>query len=173
MIQIRERDLSTLDQYSLTRQAVEISSRSGGVVLVNDRADIAAACPGAGVHLTTRSMSVATVRQRFGERMLIGASTHSRAEAERAEQEGADFVVFGPVYETASKKEYGLPVGLDALASVTRNAGIPVLAIGGIDPSRFQEVLDRGASGIAGISLFAEARDLSALVRLAKRTAGR
>jgi thiamine-phosphate pyrophosphorylase len=168
MIQIREPGFSAREQYVLTRQAVDIASGFGGVVLINDRADIAAACPGAGVHLTTRSMSVTTVRHSFGTRMLIGASTHSLAEAEAAEKQGADFIVFGPVYETESKREYGPPLGLDALAKVAKAVGIPVLALGGINRSNFREALDQGASGIAGISLFAEAPDLGTQCALLK-----
>jgi thiamine-phosphate pyrophosphorylase len=132
-------------------------------MLINDRADVAASA-GAGVHLTTRSMTAAVVRRAFGPSMLIGVSTHSLQEAEEAEQKGANFVVFGPVFETESKMVYGPPVGAEALREVVARVSIPVLALGGINLSNFREPLDCGAAGIAGISLFAKAEDLSALV---------
>ena len=108
------------------------------------------------------------VRRAFGVSMPVGVSTHSLEEAEEAEQRGADFIVFGPVFETESKKVYGPPVGPDALAAVTARVKIPVLAIGGINLVNFRETLDRGAAGVAGISLFARAEDLSSVVRAIK-----
>jgi thiamine-phosphate pyrophosphorylase len=100
--------------------------------------------------------------------MLVGVSTHSMQEVEAAETAGADFVVFGPVFETASKKKYGPPVGLDALRAVAKARRIPVLALGGIDIHNYRYALDAGASGIAAISLFAGAADLRNLVATIK-----
>ena len=86
----------------------------------------------------------------------------------RAEQGGADFVVFGPVFETSSKKEYGEPVGVVALHEVASRLTIPVLALGGINLSNFREALDAGAAGVAGISMFIEAQNLGGLVATIK-----
>jgi thiamine-phosphate pyrophosphorylase len=167
MVQIRERDLSARDLLSVTDAVAAAETGSNTIMLINDRADVAA-CAGAGVHLTTRSMTADVVRRAFGPSMPIGVSTHSLEEAKEAEQKGADFVVFGPVFETESKKIYGPPVGLVALGEVAARVSIPVLAIGGINLSNFREALDCGVSGIAGISLFAKAEDLSSLVRAIK-----
>ncbi len=166
MVQIRERDLSARDLLSVA-DAAAAEPISNTIMLVNDRADIAA-CAGAGVHLTTRSMTTDVVRRAFGPSMPIGVSTHSLGEAQEAEQKGADFVVFGPVFETESKKIYGPPVGTKALGEVAARVSIPVLALGGINLSNFRQTLDCGAAGIAGISLFAGAEDLSSLVRAIK-----
>lgn len=168
LLQIRERDLSGRDLFSLTQRIAKTAQAYKTQVLVNDRADIAAACAGVGVHLTTRSMPVAVVRKAFGDDLLIGASTHSLAEAKEAQAGGANFIVFGPVFETASKKIYGEPVGLDALREVARQLQIPVLALGGIKLANFKETLQSGAQGIAAISLFTEANDLRDLVRTIK-----
>jgi thiamine-phosphate pyrophosphorylase len=167
MIQIRERDLSARDLLSLAEAAVESARASGAAVLVNDRVDVAR-CAGAGVHLTTRSLEAEVVRRAFGRDMLVGASTHSLEEAVAAESGGADFVVFGPVFETHSKQIYGPPVGLDALGEVAKRLSIPVLALGGIKALNFRQALDRGAAGIAGISIFAEADDLFQVIRAIK-----
>jgi thiamine-phosphate pyrophosphorylase len=153
MVQIRERDLPARELYSLTKAVTERLRRRGTRVLVNDRADIAAST-GAGVHLTTRSLTAEVVRSAFGTDILIGVSTHNRQEAEAAERGGADFIVFGPVFETASKAEYGEPVGLDALRRVATSLRIPVIALGGVNPTNFHEALDAGAAGVAGISMF-------------------
>jgi thiamine-phosphate pyrophosphorylase len=131
-------------------------------VLVNDRADIAAGAGADGVHLTTLSLEAAVVRQAFGERLLIGSSTHSVEEARRARDAGADFIVFGPVFESPAKKKYGPPVGLQALSGVARElAPFPVIALGGISIKNAAECLCAGASGIAGISLFSEPAGLA------------
>lgn len=167
MVQIRERDLSARDLLFVADAARAIAKDRNTLILVNDRSDVAA-CAGAGVHLTARSMTADMVRRAFGVSMPVGVSTHSLEEAEEAEQRGADFIVFGPVFETESKKVYGPPVGLDALAAVTARVKIPVLAIGGINLVNFRETLDRGAAGVAGISLFARAEDLSSVVRAIK-----
>lgn len=159
-LQIRERDLGAGRLFALTRRLAELARAHRRQLLVNDRADIAAACAGVGVHLTTRSLPVAVVRRRFGEDLLIGASTHTLAEAIEAEAGGANFIVFGPVFETESKKLYGEPVGLRALNEVASRVKIPVLALGGIKLANFKEALSAGARGIAAISLFTDARDL-------------
>ncbi len=167
-MQLRERDLQGGELLSLTERIAAIARGRNLRVLVNDRADIAAACPGVGVHLTTRSMRVAVVRKTFGDDLLIGASTHSLAEAREAEEGGANFIVFGPVFETASKKIYGAPVGLEALREVADRLRIPVLALGGVKLSNFKDAVAAGAKGVAAISLFTDAEDLSSLARAIK-----
>ena len=168
MIQIRERDLPGGELFKLTKTVFESAEPYGAEVFVNDRADIAAAVPGVGVHLTTRSIPAAAVRAAFGERLKIGVSTHSLQEAMTAESSGADFVVFGPLFETESKKQYGPAVGIAALREVVSRVRIPVLALGGINMSNFNEALGAGAAGIAGISIFADAGDIAAVVRRIK-----
>jgi thiamine-phosphate pyrophosphorylase len=156
MIQIRERDLTARELYRLTQKIVDRTRGRRTLITVNDRADIAASTR-AGVHLTTRSLSAEVVRREFGPDLLIGVSTHNKTEAEAAERGGADFVVFGPVFETASKARYGAPVGVESLREVTTHINIPVIALGGINPANFREALNAGSAGIAGISMFVDA----------------
>jgi len=167
LIQLRERDLAPRDLLAIADAITPAARKAGAALLINDRADLAA-CAGAGVHLTTRSMPADAVRRAFGESLLIGASTHNLAEASAAEEAGADFIVFGPVFETESKKAYGPPVGLTALREVVERLTIPVIALGGIKPCNFQEALETGADGVAAISMFVEADDLGGLVRQIK-----
>ncbi|HJQ26743.1 MAG TPA: thiamine phosphate synthase [Blastocatellia bacterium] len=168
LIQLRERDLAPRDLLAIADAITPAARRHGAALLINDRADLAA-CAGAGVHLTTRSMPADAVRRVFGQSLLIGASTHSLAEALAAADAGADFIVFGPVFETESKKAYGPPVGLAALREVVERLPIPVVALGGIKPCNFQAALETGAAGVAAISMFVEAADLGGLVRQIKR----
>ena len=162
LIQIREKRLTARLLFELTSRALSITQGTGTRVLVNDRADIAAGAGADGVHLTTQSLEAAVVRQAFGERLLIGSSTHSVEEALRARDAGVDFIVFGPVFESPAKKKYGPPVGLQALSGVARElAPFPVIALGGISIKNGAECLCAGASGIAGISLFSEPEGLA------------
>ncbi len=155
LVQIREKSLPARVLYDLTARAVEITRDSKTRLLVNDRVDIALAAGADGVHLTSRSLPADVVRNICGPDFLIGVSTHSLAEAQAAQATGADFVVFGPVFETESKRAFGEPQGLDKLREVANALGpFAVLAIGGITRENLAACVDAGASGIAGISLF-------------------
>jgi len=133
-------------------------------VLINDRADIAAGARADGVHLRTDSLDAGLVRKTFGPGLLIGVSTHSADEVRRARDAGADFVVFGPVFETYSKQSYGPPVGLEELARVTRTwTDFPVIALGGVSVDNARDCLRAGAAGIAGIGMFSDPGGLAAV----------
>ena len=161
LFQIREKSLSGRELFELVARAVEITRRSKTRLLVNDRSDIARAAGADGVHLTTQSLRVEVVRKTCGAEFVIGASTHSLAEARAARDEGADFVVFGPVFETESKRAYGEPQGLEKLAEVTRALGeFPVVAIGGIELQNVGACFEAGARGVAAIRLFNDAENM-------------
>lgn len=165
LIQLREKRLTTRVLFELATQAVELARESGTRLLVNDRADVAAAAGADGVHLTTQSIDAATVRRLFGEDFLIGASAHSLAEAKAAKDTGADFIVFGPIFSTKSKEKYGPPVGLEALTRAARDlAPFPILALGGVDAASAPDCLRAGAKGIAGIGLFQDPHRISEVV---------
>jgi len=141
--------------YELTTRAAAILNGSMTRLLVNDRFDIARAAGAHGVHLTSRSLPANVIRRICDKDFLIGVSTHSLEEALQARADGVDFVLFGPVFETESKRAYGAPQGLDKLREVTNALpGFPVMAIGGINLQNAAECLHAGASGIAAISLF-------------------
>jgi thiamine-phosphate diphosphorylase len=136
----------------LEADAIELVGASPVPVLISSRCDIALASGAAGVNLPERDISVEDARQLLGHR-LIGRSVHSVQSAVDAEQDGADFVIFGPVW--SSESHAGTPPqGLDALAAVARAVGIPVLAIGGVTEDRIAECEAAGAAGYAAIRLF-------------------
>ena len=157
LVQIREKSLSARVLYELTSRAAAIARGSKTRLLVNDRFDIARTAGADGVQLTTRSLPASVVRRLCGEDFLIGVSTHSVESAVEARAGGADFAVFGPVFDTASKRAFGPPQGLEKLREVTSAlAGFPVVAIGGINLENVLECFDAGASGMAAIRLFNE-----------------
>jgi thiamine-phosphate pyrophosphorylase len=169
LIQIRERKLSGRLLFELAERAVELVQGKATQVLINDRADIAAGAGASGVHLTTRSLEPSIIKKSFEDKLLIGASTHSLDEARRARDQGADFIVFGPVFPTFSKEQFGPPVGVQKFSDVANElAGFPVLALGGVSEGNAEQCFKAGASGIAGISLFSEAtrlKNLSVAIR--------
>lgn len=155
LLQIREKNLPARLLYKLVCRAAEITRGSSTRLLVNDRFDVALAAGADGVHLTAVSLPVKVVRAACGPDFVIGASTHSLDEAWRARDEGADFVVFGPVFQTESKRAFGPPQGLKKLQLVASELqGFPVLAIGGVTVDNAEKCLAAGASGVAGISWF-------------------
>jgi thiamine-phosphate pyrophosphorylase len=150
-VQLREKDLGPRDLLALARKVRESTSRHGARLLVNDRADVALAVGADGVHRTGTSLPISSLRAIAPPGFLIGASVHSVADARAAEPEGADFLFFGPIYDTPSKRRYGPPQGLAALERVASAVRLPVFAIGGVTPARVAELQRAGASGIATI----------------------
>ena len=151
-VQVREKDLGAADLAFLCRRLLAPARDVGAMLVVNDRVDVALAVGAGAVQRTHASLPVDDIRAIAGRRLRIGASVHSLQDALDAELEGADWVTYGPVYETPSKRPYGPPQGLERLAEVARGLRIPVIAIGGITPERVKEVREAGARGVAAIS---------------------
>ena len=151
-VQLREKDLGAAELLALAQPLRELTRRVRARLFVNDRVDVALAVEADGVQRGHTSLPVRLMKTVAGARLLIGASVHSLEEARVAELEGADFLVFGPVYDTPSKRPYGPPQGVEALRRVVGSVSIPVFAIGGITPERVGEVRKRGAHGVAVIS---------------------
>jgi thiamine-phosphate pyrophosphorylase len=165
LVQLREKNLRPRLLYELAARSAEITRGTSTRLLVNDRADIARAAGADGAHLSTRSLEATVVRRAFGPDFLIGVSTHSLEEARAARDGGADFAVFGPVFDTPSKRAYGPPLGLETLHEAARAlAPFPLLAIGGVTRGNAPGVIGAGARGVAAIRMFTSVRDLNMLV---------
>lgn len=165
LIQLREKLLTPRVLYELAARCSEITRTTETRLVVNDRADIARAAGADGVHLSTRSLEASDVRRAFGPDFLIGVSTHTAREARAASMSGADFAVFGPVFDTPAKRALGSPVGLEALGEAARALSpFPIFAIGGITRENARSVILAGARGVAAIRLFADAADLPQVV---------
>ena len=151
-VQVREKDLGAGELAVLCRGLRALTLAHDALLIVNDRVDVALATGADAVQRTGASLSIDDMRAVAGARVRIGASVHSLDDAVEAEAKGADWAVFGPVYDTPSKRPHGAPQGLDALAKVTGRVRLPVIAIGGITPARVREVRAAGARGVAAIA---------------------
>jgi len=136
----------------LEHEASRLVQSSPVPVLISSRCDVAVATGAAGVNLPERDIGTEYARGLI-RRGLLGRSVHSLEAARRAEIEGVDFVIFGPVWRSASHPDLE-PAGLEALSSVARALRIPVLAIGGVTEDRIPECHAAGAAGYAAIRLF-------------------
>lgn len=159
-VQIREKDLAVRSLLTLTREITALTKQYGARCFVNDRVDVCLSVPGVGIHLRSDSLPVDQVRRLVGPDRLIAVSTHSSDEVQRAEQQGADFVVLGPIYDTPSKRAFGEPIGLSAIDRAHSKSRLPMFAIGGITQENVGEVMGVGASGIAVISAIMAAPDI-------------
>ena len=137
-----------LDGRALTDAALllrEVTRARGAMLLVNDRVDVALAVGADGVHLPGKGLPAKAARRVCGDRLLIGASTHSLDEARMAQAGGADYVTFGPVFATPSKAAFGPPLGLERLTEVGATLALPVFALGGVDRGRARACVATGA----------------------------
>lgn len=161
MVQLREKDLPATELYNYAVKLREITQKHNSLLIINDRVDIAQAVSADGVHLGRKSIPVTVTRKLLGEDKIIGVSTHSIQEAQSAQYDGADFITFGPVYDTPSKAKYGQPVGKDALQTVSSIVSLPVYALGGIKTDKIKEIKECGCHGIAAISALISSPDPS------------
>jgi thiamine-phosphate diphosphorylase len=168
VVQLREKDLSSGDLYDLA-VTVHAVLRGRALLLVNDRIDVAIAAGADGVHLPEHTLPLQKLRDYVGDACIVGRSVHSVEAALRAEQEGADYVQVGAVYETRSHPGQ-TPAGIALVRAVAEAVRVPIVAVGGITPERVAEVIEAGADGIAVIGAILDADDPQAAAR-ALRTA--
>jgi len=178
LIQLREKDLAARELEALAHEAVGIVQKNVGAesrtlgtrLLVNSRTDIAIVVGADGVHLRSDDLSPSQVRTIWAAsgagsraRVTVSVSCHSAEDVRRAAADGADFALFGPVFERQGAAQIG-PASLENLRRTCKE-NIPVLALGGVTVENAQSCLDAGAAGIAGIRLFQE-NEISKIVEL-------
>lgn len=149
VLQLRAPELSVAE---LEREATRLVATSPVPVLISSRADVVLACDAAGVNLPEHDIAAVDARKLLGVR-LVGRSVHSLEGAIAAEHDGADYVIFGPIWASASHRGV-VPFGVEALARVAGSVRIPVLAIGGVTEERIAECHSAGAAGYAAIRMF-------------------
>ncbi len=158
-IQLRERDLGGKELFLVAEAVRKLTRRYRAALLISDRIDVALAIDADGVHLGGESFPVERARELVGAEKIIGVSTHGLEEARAAQAQGADFIVFGPVYFTPSKANYGAPQGLMKLKKIVEKTPMPVYAIGGIKAEHIPEIKETGVRGVALISAVMSASD--------------
>jgi len=158
-IQVREKHLSARALADVVRRILRLPNPGGTRILVNERSDVALATGAAGVHLPSDSLTPSQVRPIAPAGFVVGVSTHTLEEARQADDEGASYILFGPVFAPLSKT-YSLPArGLAELERVCRGTRVPVFALGGITEKNAADCERAGADGIAGITMFQRAED--------------
>jgi thiamine-phosphate pyrophosphorylase len=176
-VQIREKDLPARELLELTRAAIRIAAEDAGAraraarkvatdaaplgvrILVNDRLDVALAAGAAGVHLGGESISVREVARWLSggnapTHFSVGVSCHGLEEVRAAQDAGATYAFFGPVFDSPAKRSFGSPQGIARLEEICNSVKMPVLAIGGVNEENAEQCLRAGAAGIAAIRLF-------------------
>lgn len=148
-VQLREKDLPAGPLYELACAVRSVTAAAGVRLFVNDRIEVALAARADGVHLGNGSLGIAQTKA-IAPGLSVAISTHTRVEVELAAKAGADFVVFGPVFETPSKAGILTATGTGALSAVC-GLGVPVVALGGIDTKNAADCLLAGAAGVACI----------------------
>lgn len=161
-VQLREKDLGGAALLALAERMRAATAARGALLLINDRVDVAVACGADGVHLGGGSMAVRDARALLPRAALVGVSTHDPADLAGCE---ADFALFGPVFDTPSKRAFGPPQGPERLAHAVSSARVPVLAIGGVTAAEAAVVVTTGAYGVAVIRAVLTAPDPAAVTR--------
>jgi thiamine-phosphate pyrophosphorylase len=164
IVQLREKECSTRAFYQTAERFRVETARTGVLLIINDRIDVALAVNADGVHLGQDDLPISAAR-RLAPHLLIGASTHSREEALRAEREGADYLNIGPIFPTRTKEGIASFLGPEAIGSIQSAITIPFTVMGGITASNLDLVLQQGARRIAMVTAITQAPDMAATVR--------
>jgi len=165
IIQLRGKNIPSRDILKLGRVIKQIADKNNVLFIINDRVDIAILANASGVHLGQDDIPIREARKILGKDKIIGISTHNIKEAVCACKNGADYISFGPIFATKTKKDAQEPKGIEALQNVRRNADIPIVAIGGITLENAADVYNAGADSIAVISDILKSNDIRERVR--------
>jgi thiamine-phosphate pyrophosphorylase len=160
-VQLREKDLPAAQLLDLAARLLPICRAASAPLLINDRVDVARAARADGVHLPSLGLPVAQARALLGPDRLVGASCHAAGEIAAAHRDGADFALFGPVWDSPGKTARGVA----ALREAVRASPLPVLAIGGVTARTASHAIEAGAAGVACIRAVLGAPDPGAAAR--------
>ena len=165
IFQYRDKDGSAREAYDRALPLRQVARNGAAIFLVNDRCDLALAVEADGVHLGQDDLPLALARSIMGVGKLIGVSTHRLEQVVTATEGGADYLGFGPIFETSTKLHHEPVVGIEGLRHVRSHTSLPVFAIGGISLERVDAVMEAGANGVAVISALMGADDVAGTAR--------
>ena len=165
IFQYRDKDSSAREAYDRALPLSQAARNGDAIFLVNDRCDLALAVEADGVHLGQDDLPLALARSVMGAGKLIGVSTHRLEQVVTATEGGADYLGFGPIFETGTKLDHEPVVGIEGLRHVRSHTSLPVFAIGGISLERVDSVMEAGANGVAVISALMGADDVAGTAR--------
>ncbi len=168
VLQLRAKKIVKSEVERLARLMLPITREHGVPLVINDHLDVAANVGSEGVHVGQDDDAVAKARAVVGSACFVGKSTHSLAQAENAQAEGADYIGFGPLYATGTKPDY-VRIGLQDIAEAHRRVWLPIFCIGGVNATRLDEVVTAGAKRVVVVSAFLLAVDVSGEVRALKQ----
>ncbi|MBI5234196.1 MAG: thiamine phosphate synthase [Deltaproteobacteria bacterium] len=162
VIQLRAKLLSTKEYISLARLLRTLANQHKALFIVNDRVDIALVSNADGVHLGQDDMPVSEARTLLGHEKIIGLSTHNLKEVEEANALSPDYISFGPIFPTRTKKNAQPAVGIKGLIEAKKRTNIPIVAIGGIPEKDCPALIKAGATAISMVSEILLAPDIAA-----------
>lgn len=166
LIQLRGKNKSIDELIGLSAGLHELTAKFSTPLIVNDHADIARRVPVEGVHVGQEDDSIQRVRQKTERDILVGKSTHSLEQARAAQEEGADYIGFGPIFATPTKPDYP-PIGLKNIKRVHAELNLPIFCIGGINIDNLQSVIDAGAKRVVMVSALLNAHSIVDYARCA------
>ena len=165
LLQLRWKRTGAAAFLAVASECGRLAAAYGARLFINDRVDVALACGADGVHLGQSDLPLATARRLLGPVRWIGISTHDVEQARVAAAGGADYVGFGPIFATSTKRTGYSPRGLEELRRVRAAVTLPVVAISGIDFDNAPEVIAAGADAVAMISALAAWADAAEAAR--------
>lgn len=151
IIQLREKNVSSLEFYTIAKDIKKITDKYNVPLIINDRIDIALAVKASGVHLGQEDIPCSLAREILGKDMIIGVSAHNLDEALKAEKDGADYIGCGAVFSTTTKKDT-TNIKISDIKKIKENINIKVVAIGGINENNIVELQGTGIDGVAVVS---------------------
>ncbi len=164
LVQLREKHLSAKELFDLANQLRAINHTYGSTLIINDRVDIALMTEADGVHLPESGISIQIAKHWLNGK-YVGKSVHSIQAGIEASTQGADYILFGPIFDTPSKRPFGAPQGIEKLEELCQHVSCPVFAVGGVTPENAKKCLNAGAYGLAAIGALMSAEDLPKTVR--------
>jgi thiamine-phosphate pyrophosphorylase len=159
VIQLRGKQTPLEELSDLAAELHQLTAKSSTPLIVNDYAEIAGRVPVEGVHVGQDDDSIEVARRKAGREIVVGKSTHNLDQARAAQQEGADYIGFGPIFATPTKPDY-TPIGLADVRRVHAEVTLPIFCIGGINIDNLQAVIDAGAKRVVMVSALLKARSI-------------